>query len=279
MNFVVCRRAQSGCSGLRSPLAVVASSVFGTTMNAQRVPVKPPFFEKLRNSIATRARRGFRRSNAARGIADVSLVSRVEEDERLVRPRVIDPRLELRARRDGAGRVVRKAEIDHVHLFRRRLGDEAVLRGALQIDEPRIRAALVALAGVAGHDVRIDIDGIDRVGDRDAVLVAEDVEDVAAIALRAVADEDLVIRDLDALRAEIILRDRVPQPLVTLLRAVAVKAFARRHLVHRLVHRARRTAPGSGSVTSPMPQRMMRLAASGFASAKRFTRRPISGKR
>ena len=33
-------------------LAVEAMSVFGTTMKAQRVPVKPPFFEKLRNSMA-----------------------------------------------------------------------------------------------------------------------------------------------------------------------------------------------------------------------------------
>ena len=38
-------------------------------------------------------------------------------------------------------------------------------------------------------------------------------------------------------------------------------------------------AGGSGSVTSPMPQRMTRLAAAGFASQNAFTRRPISGKR
>jgi hypothetical protein len=46
------RRFHSGCSGLNSPDFVCALSVFGTTVKAQRVPVKPPFFEKLRNSIA-----------------------------------------------------------------------------------------------------------------------------------------------------------------------------------------------------------------------------------
>ncbi len=39
------------------------------------------------------------------------------------------------------------------------------------------------------------------------------------------------------------------------------------------------TAAGSGSVTSPMPQRMRRPAAAGFASQNAFTRRPISGNR
>ena len=53
LNFVVIRRFQSGCSGFFSPAASRARSVFGTTVKAQRVPVKPPFFEKERNSIAT----------------------------------------------------------------------------------------------------------------------------------------------------------------------------------------------------------------------------------
>ena len=36
-----------------APPAVEAMSVFGTTVKAQRVPVKPAVLEKLRNSIAT----------------------------------------------------------------------------------------------------------------------------------------------------------------------------------------------------------------------------------
>jgi hypothetical protein len=38
-------------------------------------------------------------------------------------------------------------------------------------------------------------------------------------------------------------------------------------------------AGGSGSVTSPTPQRMIRDARSGCSAAKAFTRRPISGKK
>jgi hypothetical protein len=52
LNFVVMRRSQSGCSGWNSPAFVCALSDLGTTVNAQRTPVKPPFFEQLRNSMA-----------------------------------------------------------------------------------------------------------------------------------------------------------------------------------------------------------------------------------
>src|SRR5881409_3874535 len=40
---------------------------------------------------------------------------------------------------------------------------------------------------------------------------------------------------------------------------------------------ARITAGGNGSVTSPIPQRIKRLPASGFAWQNAFTRRAISG--
>ena len=45
------RRAQSGCSGFASPDLVNAFSDLGTTVNAQRVPVNPPFLEKLRLAL------------------------------------------------------------------------------------------------------------------------------------------------------------------------------------------------------------------------------------
>ncbi len=46
------RRDQSLWNSTRLPSAAVPVSDFGTTMYAQRVPVNPAVFEKLRNSIA-----------------------------------------------------------------------------------------------------------------------------------------------------------------------------------------------------------------------------------
>ena len=43
---------------------------------------------------------------------------------------------------------------------------EVVRRGAGQVDEPLVVPLLIGIAGVAGHDVGVDVDGIDRVAAR-----------------------------------------------------------------------------------------------------------------
>ena len=70
------------------------------------------------------------------------------------------------------------------------------------------------------------------------LLRAEDVEDVAGVALRAVGDEDLVVGDVDAVRAVVVLRDgvragtRSPAPGRSRWKVSRVA-----HLIHGLVHR------------------------------------------
>ncbi len=99
-----------------------------------------------------------------------------------------------------------------------------------------IRAAFVGIAGVAGHDVGVDVDRIHRVGDGDLVPRAEDVEDVAGVTLAAVGDENLIRFHVDAACLEIVLGDGVAQEVVALLRAVAAEGGAVAHFIHRLVH-------------------------------------------
>ena len=77
-------------------------------------------------------------------------MKKIEENYRLVFARVFYPRLELSAGGHSSGRVIRKAEVDDVHLFPRRLGYEAVFSGAIQVDQSRVGTGVVALAGVAG---------------------------------------------------------------------------------------------------------------------------------
>ena len=129
---------------------------------------------------------------------------------------------------------------------------------------------------MAGHDVGVDVDRIDRIGDGDDVVGGEDVQDVAAVALGAVGDEDLVGGDVAAAARKSCLRDGLAQELVALLGAVALEGFAAGHFVQRPCACASMTAGGSGSVTSPMPMRM--ICASGCAAAKAFTRAIDLGK-
>ena len=65
-----------------------------------------------------------------------------------------------------------------------------VLCCAGDIDHVR-PAAILHRAGSSTHHVRVDIDRIDRIGHADAVVVAQHVADVAAVALGTVADKYL----------------------------------------------------------------------------------------
>ena len=111
---------------------------------------------------------------------DERLICGIKQDDSVVFERVIDPRFELCSVIHGAGGVIRRAEIDNVGLdvFIRHT-EEAVLLVCVEVDHLS-----------AGHDVRIDIHGIDRVRDEDGVIVCEDIDDIADVALCAIADEN-----------------------------------------------------------------------------------------
>jgi hypothetical protein len=106
--------------------------------------------------------------------------------------------------------------------------------------------------------------------------VSEQLLDVSAVALRAVGDEYLVRRDVYAAVLEVDLSRLLAQERISLFRAVAVEALARRLVVDRLCI-AFTTASQSGSVTSPMPSLM--TFASGLADWCAATRWAISVKR
>src|SRR5438105_3940475 len=66
--------------------------------------------------------------------------------------------------------------------------------------------------------------------------MSKDVENVAAVTLRAVGDENLVVGYVDAVVAEVVLRDGRAQERVALLRAVAAERLAVGKLINGLVH-------------------------------------------
>ena len=88
-----------------------------------------------------------------------------------------------------------------------RLGNESVVGGARQVNDPFVAAVRFRRAAVARHYVRVDIDRVNRIGNRDFVLVAENIENKAAIAFRSIRDKNLVIGDIDIAIAIIALRD------------------------------------------------------------------------
>ena len=71
---------------------------------------------------------------------------------------------------------------------------------------------------------------------RDFVVEAENLLDVAGIAFRAVADENLIGIDLDAALRVVVLADRLDEERISLLRSIAVERLFLCHFIHSFMH-------------------------------------------
>ena len=140
-------------------------------------------------------------------IGNVGFVCCVEQNQRVMLPRIIDPERKLFACRDRAGRIVRETKINKIDMFFRWLGNEIVFSCARQINDSFVAPVFPRDAGVTCHDVRVDVSRINRIWNGDFVLIAKNIEDEAAIALRSVGDENLVVGDVDLAIPKIFLRD------------------------------------------------------------------------
>ena len=170
------------------------------------------------------------------GVLDEGLVGGVVEQDGFVFEGVGDPGFELGAGGGGAGGVVGVAEVDEVDGFGGNLGDKAVLGVALEVDEAFVGAVFIGVAGVADHDIGVDVNGVNGVGDGDFIAGAEDIEDVAGVALGAVGDEDFVGFDIEAAGLEVVVGDGVAEEVVALLRAITFEGFGNALFVDGVMH-------------------------------------------
>ena len=97
-------------------------------------------------------------------------------------PRVLDPPHQLRTRCHRAGRIVRKAKINDVCVSARRLRDETILSRTGQVENAFVAAIGPDRSSVPSHYVGIDVNWIDRIGNRDPILLTENIKNVTAIA-------------------------------------------------------------------------------------------------
>ena len=106
-----------------------------------------------------------------------------------------------------------------------RHGQEAILCGGGQIQD-----------FAACHHVIIHVNRVDRVGNENRVILTEQIQQVAQIALGTVGNENFRHIQLDAV-ACVILADGLAQELITLLAGnVAVEGALVALLLHRLMH-------------------------------------------
>ena len=171
------------------------------------------------------------------GVRDKGLIGGVIQDDGAVLVGIVHPHLQLLPGGHRAGGVVGEAEINDVHLLLGGLGHKAVGLYAGHIHQAAPPAQLgYKVPGPARHGVGVYIHRIDGVAHGHHIVHVEDVPDVAAVALCAVGDEDLLGLDVHAPLLIVELGDGLPQEGIALLGAVAMEALIGPLLVHRLVH-------------------------------------------
>ena len=168
---------------------------------------------------------------------DVRFISRIVDDDEVVFFGGFDPVGQFFLAHGRAGRVGRVAEVDDVDFFLRRFGFEAVFRSAWEIDDAVVDAFFsVPFAGMAEHDVGVEVNRVYRVGYGEFQVVAEDFLDAGDIGLGAIADEDFVQIEVDAARLVVAVDDSLTEEVIALFRTVAAEGFGFAHFVDGLVH-------------------------------------------
>src|SRR5437667_12761346 len=128
-----------------------------------------------------------------RVVVDVCLVRRIKQNESFVPMRIIDPVLQLLASCHRPSWIVRKAKVNQIDMLLWWVRHEIIFRSAGEIENPFVAAVLPRRTAMPCHYIRIDIDRINWVWNCDFVLVAENIENVSAIAVRSVRGKALLI--------------------------------------------------------------------------------------
>ncbi len=103
----------------------------------------------------------------------------------------IDPFLQTVLGYCGAGGIVWKTQINQIN---RRFGqrwNKTILRQAFQIND-FIVSSIIEISGSAGHDIRIQINRIHRIRNRQANVRCKDFLNITRIAFGAVTDKNLI---------------------------------------------------------------------------------------
>src|SRR5206468_4051737 len=146
-------------------------------------------------------------------IGYVSFVSGIVKNDSAIGAGIFNPATKGLSVGDSTRGIVGKAQIDQIDVAIGKLGNEIIGGVAAEINQALILAALVGLPGMPGHHVSVNIDRINRVHDRDGVVVGEDIQNIAAIAFGAVGNEDFIRRDVAAAGLEIVFGDGFAQEL------------------------------------------------------------------
>ena len=170
-------------------------------------------------------------------IGDVGLIRCVEENDRSGAPSVIYPSFELFPGGDRTSWVVRKAEINEIDALFRDFRNKIVFLRAREINKPLVGARVVRGPSMTGHHVGVDVNRVNRIDDSDTILMAKNIQNIAAIAFGTVGDKNLIVFDIQIPLAIVVFRDGVTKKLIPLFWPITAERVPARKFIDRPMHR------------------------------------------
>ena len=123
---------------------------------------------------------------------------------------IIDPFLQCFLCNCRTSRIIGKAQVDQIRCLIRKLRCKAVFLGTGHVYQSLICAQrFVIYTGSACHDIRIHIDRINRIADRNKIIGSKNLLNISDITLCTVRYKNLIRRNLAAPCCKILFCNRV----------------------------------------------------------------------
>ena len=170
-------------------------------------------------------------------LTDISFISGIINDYGANFIGIVHPFLQLILCKRCSGRVIRQTQIDYVRCLLRKLRYEMIFCCTWHVNDIAPCAGLLVVStGSSSHNVGIHINRIDRITDRNLVVLSENLLNISGIALCSVRYKDFICCNLTASCCIIVLCDCLAQKFISQIRCIAMECLGMSHLIYRFMH-------------------------------------------
>jgi len=171
----------------------ISHNLFGTTVYAHLVPVKPAVLEKLLNSIAPHLLPQPHKCCGAH--LSHGYTPRMPSQTVLSRvfPCIVDPLFKFFPRQGHSRRIIWETKVNNIHFLFWKFRNEIVFGSTRKIGYILKITIRKILSGPSCHNIAVNINRIYRVGNGNFVVQAKYLLEISSITFRPVAYKNLVL--------------------------------------------------------------------------------------
>ena len=171
-------------------------------------------------------------------LRDICFMGSIVDDNRPDFICIIYPDLKLVFGQCGTRWIVGITQIDDIRCFFRKFRTEIIFKRTRHVNHiGKCLCYRVILPCSSCHDIGIHINGINRVTYSNFIILAENLLNITAVAFCTVRDKNFICCDITTAAFIIILRNCVPQKVVSQIRRISAECPGIPHLIHCMMQR------------------------------------------